>query len=74
MCKGGFTMKSKKLLVGVFSLAIAGLLYLFDVTAYTWQITSGTMKVYPAAFIALFGVVLVFSALTQKEQTIDVKS
>ena len=65
LCTGGSPMKNTNLLVGVFSLVAAGLLYLLDITVYTWQIGSGTMKVYPAAGVALLGSLLIFRALTQ---------
>ena len=70
--KGDSTMKNTNLFVGVFSLVIGSLLYLFDITEYTWQIASSTMKVYPAAFVALFGAMLVFRALTQTRRKMEV--
>ena len=67
-------MKNTTILAGVISLVVAGLLFLFDITAYTWQIASSTVKVYPAAFFALLGVVLFFYALTQYRKKIDANS
>lgn len=67
-------MKNITILAGVISLVVAGLLYLFDITAYTWQIASGTVKVYPAAFFALLGPVLFFCALTQYRKKIETNS
>ena len=56
-------MKNTHTIAGFFSLVLAAVLYLLGFTEFNFIIRSNQVLVYPAAFFALAGLVLLFRAV-----------
>jgi hypothetical protein len=60
---GETSMKNTLILVGISSLFVAAVLYGMDFTNYRYMVSRVQVLIYPAAFCALLGLVMLFRAV-----------
>ena len=53
-------MNKNLMISGIVSLALAAVVYLVDLTKLSFAVGATSVRIYPAAFLALLGLVLIF--------------
>lgn len=56
-------MQKNLIYTGLASLVLAVIIYLVDLTRFSYFVGSTSVRIYPAAFFALLGLVLIFRAV-----------
>ena len=62
-------MSKNQLIAGIVSLGVALVLFLLNINNYAFLAGSVHVSIYPAAFFALVGIVLIIRALMQRRTT-----
>ena len=59
-------MKKNLILIGAVSLVLAAIISLIDLAKFEFLVGFTTVKIYPAAFFGLLGLVLIFRGVWRK--------
>lgn len=60
-------MQKNLIYTGLASLVLAFIIYLVDLTRFSFFAGSTSVRIYPAAFFALLGLVLIFRAVWKQD-------